>query len=306
MTINEQAGVIWLDGKWMPWNEAKIHLLTFSLHYGLGVFEGIRAYRNETGTCIFRLQAHTERLYRSAHIMKMKIPYSKELLNEVVCDVLRKNNLQTAYVRPICYYGSEGLGLRAQNLQVHMGVAAWEWGPYLGKENLEKGIKVRVSSFTRHHRNHAMCKAKVTGNYVNSVLAAREAVEAGCDEALLLDPQGYITEGSGENFFIYQEGTLITPQTDSCLEGITRDTVIQLAKSMNIKVVERPITRDEAYVAKEAFFTGTAAEVTPIRMIDGREIGDGTRGPITEKLQKAYFDLVQGKLPEFHHWLTKV
>lgn len=306
MTKNEQAGLIWLDGKWMPWDEAKIHLLTFSLHYGLGVFEGIRAYRNETGTYIFRLDAHTDRLYRSAHIMKMKIPYSKELLNEVVCDVLRKNNLQTAYVRPICYYGSEGLGLRAQNLEVHMGVAAWEWGPYLGKENLEKGIQVRVSSFTRHHRNHAMCKAKVTGNYVNSVLAAREAVEAGCDEALLLDPQGYITEGSGENFFIYQEGTLITPQTDSCLEGITRDTVIQLAKSMNIKVVERPITRDEAYVAKEAFFTGTAAEVTPIRMIDGRQIGDGKRGPVTEKLQKAYFDLVQGQLPEFRHWLTKV
>lgn len=306
MTMAEQTGYIWLDGHWVEWKEAKTHLLAFSLHYGMGVFEGLRSYETPNGVCLFRLQAHTDRLYRSAHIIKMQIPYEKEQLQEVQREVVNKNNLKHAYVRPICFYGAEGMGLRANNLSVHVGVAAWEWGAYLGKENLESGIRVRVSSFTRHHRNHAMCKAKITGNYINSVLAVREAMEAGCDEALLLDPQGYITEGSGENFFIFHNGTLITPQTDSCLEGITRDTVMQLAKSMNIPVIERPITRDEAYVADEAFFTGTAAEVTPIRMIDGRMIGKGSRGPITQKLQSAFFDLVQGRNAHYSHWLTPV
>lgn len=306
MALTNQKGYIWLDGEWLPWDEAKTHVLTYSLHYGYGVFEGIRAYQTEKGTAIFRLQEHTERLFQSAQILKMKIPYSQTQLNEVQCEILRKNNLKHAYIRPICFYGAEGLGLRADKLSVHCAVAAWEWGAYLGKENLEKGIKVRVSSYTRHHVNIAMCKAKATGNYMNSVLALSEALECGCQEAILLDPEGYVAEGSGENIFIVRKGVIHTPQLTSCLEGITRETIMQFANDLGLKVIERSITRDELYIADEAFFTGTAAEVTPIREVDGRIVGEGKRGPITEKLQSMFFSQVGGKRAEYPEWLTYI
>ena len=304
--MTSQKGYIWLDGEWLPWQEAKTHVLTYSLHYGMGVFEGLRAYEAKLGTAIFRLQAHTDRLFRSAHILKMPMPYAKDELNQVQQEIIKKNKLKHAYIRPICFYGAEGMGLRADKLKVHVAIAAWEWGAYLGEENLEKGINVRVSSFTRHHVNVSMCKAKATGNYMNSALALREAIETGCDEALLLDPEGYVAEGSGENFFMIRDGVLMTPQLTSCLEGITRATIIQLAEDRGLKVIERSITRDEVYIADEAFFTGTAAEVTPIRQLDGRLIGEGKRGPITTLLQKDYFDLALGLSTKYPQWLTYV
>lgn len=306
MTMENRDGYIWLDGEWLPWQNAKTHILTHSLHYGMGVFEGIRAYEAESGTAIFRLHDHTDRFFRSAHILKMQIPFSKDELNQAQQEAVKKNKLKHAYIRPICFYGAEGMGLRADKLKVHVGIAAWEWGAYMGEENLEKGIKVRVSSFTRHHVNIAMCKAKATGNYMNSILALREAIESGCDEALLLDPQGYVAEGSGENFFIIRNGTLITPPLGSCLEGITRATIIQLAHDRGMNTLERSITRDEVYIADEAFFTGTAAEVTPIRELDGRIIGEGKRGIITTLLQKDYFDLVKGQFKKYPEWLTYI
>ena len=305
-SLADRDGVIWFDGELVPWREAKVHVLTHTLHYGLGVFEGVRAYPTENGPVIFRMNDHTERLFRSAHILNLKIPWSKEEINEAQVQVVRENKLKEAYLRPMCFYGSEGMGLRADNLKAHCIVAAWEWPNYMSPEARDKGIKVRTSSFTRHHVNITMCKAKANGNYINSMLALREALDSGCEEALLLDNEGYVAEGSGENFFLVQRGKLVTPELTSCLEGITRDTVFALAAELNIEVVEKRITRDEVYIADEAFFTGTAAEVLPIRELDGRTIGSGKRGPVTEKLQSMYFDQVLGKRKENSKWSTTI
>jgi branched-chain amino acid aminotransferase len=305
-TMADRDGVIWLDGELVPWREAKVHVLTHTLHYGMGVFEGVRAYKADNGTAIFRLQEHTDRLFRSAKILGMKIQFDKDTINEAQRTVVRDNNLESAYIRPMCFYGSEGMGIRADNLNVHTMVAAWSWGAYLGEENMTKGIRIKTSSFTRHHVNITMCKAKANGNYMNSMMALQEAVSCGYDEALLLDAQGFVCEGSGENFFMVRDGVLYTPELTSALEGITRDTVITLARDIGLKVVEKRITRDEVYIADEAFFTGTAAEVTPIRELDNRPIGSGTRGPITEKLQSMYFDQVLGRSEVYQNWNTLV
>lgn len=307
MSFADRDGYIWFDGEMVPWREAKVHVLTHTLHYGMGVFEGVRAYETEDqGPAIFRLQDHTDRLFRSAKIMGMNMPFSKEQLNEAQKLVVRENDLHEAYLRPMAFLGSEGMGLRADGLQTHVIVAAWEWPSYMSPEALEQGIKIRTSSFTRHHVNISMTKAKANGNYINSMLALREALESGCEEALLLDPEGYVAEGSGENIFVVRDGVLYTPELTSCLDGITRKTVMQLAENDGYKVVEKRITRDEVYVADEAFFTGTAAEVLPIRELDGRVLGNGKRGPITEKLQAQYFDLVRGRRSEHSAWLAPV
>jgi len=302
----DRDGLIWLDGELVPWREAKVHVLTHTLHYGMGVFEGVRAYRTDRGAAIFRLREHTDRLFSSAHILGMTLPYDRETLDAVQRAVVRENGLDSAYIRPMCFYGSEGMGLRADNLEVHCMVAAWEWGAYLGKDNMENGIRIKVSSFTRHHVNITMCRAKANGNYMNSMLALQEALRDGYDEALLLDAEGYVMEGSGENIFIVREGVLYTPDLTSALDGITRKTVLSLADELGIEVVEKRITRDEVYIADEAFFTGTAAEITPIREVDGRAIGTSARGPITERLQGLYFDQVHGRRDEHHQWLTLV
>ncbi|QFY43634.1 branched-chain amino acid transaminase [Candidatus Methylospira mobilis] len=304
MAMDDKDGVIWLDGEWLPWREAKVHVLTHTLHYGCGVFEGVRAYKAEKGTAIFRLRDHTDRLFRSAHIMQMKMPYGKDELDGVQLEAISRNVLSSAYLRPMVFFGSEGMGLHAANLQVHVMVAAWEWGSYLGAENMEKGIRIHTSSYTRNHVNSQMCKAKANGNYINSILAVREAVAAGYDEALLLDHEGYVAEGSGENIFIIRKGVLYTPDLTSALEGITRETLITIAEEQGLRVIEKRITRDEVYVADEAFFTGTAAEVTPIRELDGRTIGEGRRGPITTRLQALYFDYVHGRIAGHADWLS--
>lgn len=306
MLMSDRDGVIWMDGQLVPWREAKVHVLTHTLHYGMGVFEGVRAYHTDQGTAIFRLQAHTDRLFRSAHIMGMPMPYSKDIINEATRATVRENGMEAGYIRPMCFYGAEGMGLRADNLKVHVMIAAWPWNSYLGAENMEKGLRVKTSSYTRHHPNIAMCKAKANGNYINSMLALREALACGCDEALLLDPEGYVSEGSTENVFIVRDGVIYTPETTSALDGITRNTVLTLATEMGLHVREKRITRDEVYVADEAFFTGTAAEVTPIREVDGRAIGAGQRGPLTERLQTRYFDQVHGRRAEHPEWLTLV
>jgi branched-chain amino acid aminotransferase len=306
MGMDDREGVIWMDGEYVAWRDAKVHVLTHTLHYGLGVFEGLRAYSTDKGTAIFRLEEHTDRLYRSAHIVGMQIPYEKDELNEVQQEIVRKNKLESAYIRPIVYYGAEGLGLHADNLSVHVAVASWEWGAYLGAENLERGIRIRTSSYTRHHVNAAMTKAKANGQYINSILALQEALACGYDEALLLDTEGYVAEGSGENFFMVSRGIIYTPELTSALAGITRETIMVLAQELDIPVREKRLTRDEVYSADEAFFTGTAAEVTPIRELDSRTIGEGRRGPITETLQKTYFDQVQGRRNAHAEWLTLV
>jgi branched-chain amino acid aminotransferase len=304
--MDDRDGVIWFDGELVPWREAKVHVLTHTLHYGMGVFEGVRAYKAEQGTAIFRLQEHTDRLFRSAHIMSMKVPFDSETINKAQLSAVKENGLDSAYIRPMLFYGSEGMGLRADNLKVHAIVAAWSWGSYLGADGLEKGIRIRTSSFTRHHVNISMCKAKANGHYINSMLALQEAISCGYDEALLLDNEGYVAEGSGENIFIVRNGVIYTPELTSALDGITRDTIFQLAKEVGIPVKEKRITRDEVYVADEAFFTGTAAEVTPIRELDNRAIGDGGRGPITEKLQTMFFDAVHGRSPQYENWLSYI
>jgi len=306
MSMADRDGLIWLDGEMVPWREAKTHVLTHTLHYGLGCFEGVRAYNTDQGPAIFRLKEHTDRLFRSAHILNMKMPFTKDELNEAQRAAVRENNLDEAYLRPMVFLGSEGMGLRADNLQVHVMVAAWSWPSYMSPEAKELGIKVRTSSYTRHHVNITMCKAKANGNYINSMLALNEAISGGAEEALLLDNEGYVAEGSGENIFIYRDGVLHTPELTSCLEGITRQTILDFCKEEGIPVKERRITRDEVYIADEAFFTGTAAEVLPIRELDGRIIGEGKRGPLTEKLQSLYFDAVKGKLPQHQEWLSLV
>ena len=306
MSMADRDGVIWYDGELVPWRNATTHVLTHTLHYGMGVFEGVRAYNTPQGTAIFRLQAHTDRLFDSAHIMGMKIPYSKDEINEATRAAVRENNLESAYIRPMVFYGSEAMGLRASGLKTQVIVAAWSWGAYMGDEALQVGIKVRTSSFTRHHVNISMTRAKANGNYINSMLALQEAISGGADEALLLDPEGYVAEGSGENIFLVKNGVIYTPEVTSCLNGITRNTILTLAAEHGIEVLEKRITRDEVYIADEAFFTGTAAEVTPIREVDGRQIGAGRRGPITEKLQTAYFDLVTGKTDAHAEWRTLV
>ncbi|MFD2112244.1 branched-chain amino acid transaminase [Thiorhodococcus fuscus] len=305
-TMADRDGLIWLDGEMVPWREAKTHVLTHTLHYGMGVFEGVRAYQTPKGAAIFRLQEHTDRLFNSAHILGMPMPWDRETLNQAQRDVVRENGLESAYIRPMCFYGAEGMGLRADNLNVHCMVAAWSWGSYLGEDNMRNGIRIKVSSFTRHHVNITMCRAKANGNYMNSMLALQEAQRDGYDEALLLDASGYVMEGSGENVFIVRDGVLYTPDLTSALDGITRRTVMTLCEELGLKVVERRITRDEVYIADEAFFTGTAAEVTPIREIDGRAIGAGTRGPITERLQTLYFDQVHGRRDQHPEWLALV
>ena len=306
MSLADRDGVIWLDGELVPWRDARVHVLTHTFHYGLGVFEGVRAYATDRGPLIFRLYEHTDRLFRSAHILGFPIPFEKEVLNEAQRTVVRENDLKEAYIRPMCFYGSEEMGLRAENLKPHCMIAAWEWPNYLTPEARVQGIKVRTSSYTRHHVNITMCKAKANGNYINSILALREAQEAGADEAMLLDNEGYVAEGSGENIFLVENGEIVTPELTSCLEGITRDSVITLAKDLGYKVTERRITRDEVYVADEAFFTGTAAEVLPISEVDSRVIGEGGRGPVTEQLQTIYFDQVMGKRSTYPEWNTQV
>ncbi len=305
-TMDDRDGLIWFDGQWVNWRDAKVHVLTHTLHYGCGVFEGLRAYHAEKGTAIFKMQEHTDRLFRSAHIMNMPMPFSKDEINQAQREAISKNNLDSAYIRTMCFYGSEGMGLRADNLKVHVIVAAWTWGAYLGAENMEKGIRIRTSSYTRNHVNSTMCKAKANGNYINSILALQEALSTGYDEALLLDHEGFAAEGSGENLFIVRNGKLYTPETTSALEGITRDTLMTIAAEQGLSVEVKRITRDEVYVADEAFFTGSAAEVTPIREYDGRAIGSGTRGPVTQKLQALYFDYVHGRKADHAEWLTYV
>jgi branched-chain amino acid aminotransferase len=306
MSMADREGFIWYDGKLVPWREATTHVLTHSLHYGMAVFEGVRAYKTDKGTAIFRLEDHTDRLFNSAHILGIKMPFDKKTITAAQVEAVRVNNLESGYIRPMAFYGSEAMGISAKNLSVHVIVAAWPWGAYLGKEALENGIRVKTSSFTRHHVNIHMSKAKATGNYMNSILAHQEAVQDGYDEALLLDVDGFVAEGSGENVFMVKKGKLYTPDLKSALEGITRDTIIQLAREHGIEVIEKHITRDEIYTADEAFFTGSAAEVTPIRELDNRMIGSGKRGPITEKLQSDYFACVTGKDAKHWDWLTLV
>lgn len=304
MTMADRDGIIWFDGEMVPWRDAKVHVLTHTLHYGMGVFEGIRAYVTPQGTAVFRLTEHIRRLFDSARILAIHMPYNEQTLLDATAAVIRGNNLKSAYIRPVCFYGAEGMGLRADNLKVHAFIAAWEWGSYLGAEGLEKGIRVKTSSFTRHHVNITMCKAKANGNYMNSMLALHEVLACGFDEALLLDTEGYVAEGSGENIFIVRDGVIYTPDLTSALAGITRATILTLASELGLTVREKRITRDEVYIADEAFFTGTAAEVTPIRELDGRPIGNGQRGEITQRLQSLYFDAVQGRYPRHKEWLT--
>ena len=305
-TFADRDGFIWFNGELVPWRDAKVHVLTHTLHYGLGVFEGVRAYRTPKGPCIFRLREHTARLFNSAHILGLELPYSAEEVNAAQVETLRANGLGEGYLRPMAFLGSEAMGLRAKGLTVNLTIAAWPWPNYMDEDAREKGISVRTSSYTRHHVNITMCKAKANGNYINSILALHEALDSGCDEALLLDNEGYVAEGSGENIFIVRDGLLHTPELTSCLDGITRDTVFHLAREAELEIVERRITRDEVYICDEAFFTGTAAEVLPIRELDGRRIGDGQRGPVTERLQSAYFDQVRGQRNAFPEWHTPV
>jgi len=306
MSMADRDGVIWYDGKMVPWRDATTHVLTHTLHYGLGVFEGLRAYETAKGPAIFRLQEHTDRLFNSAHIFMMKIPYDKATLMQAQCDVVKQNKLVSGYIRPIAFYGAEAMGLSAKTLSTHVAIAAWPWGTYLGPEALENGIRVKTSSFTRHHVNINMCRAKSVTTYANSILANQEVGLNGYDEALLLDVEGYVAEGSGENIFIVKQGKLYTPDLTSCLEGITRASVIDLAAEIGIPVIEKRITRDEIYCADEAFFTGTAAEVTPIRELDNRMIGPGKRGPITTQIQTLFFDCVKGRAKNHADWLTFV
>ena len=306
MSMADRDGWIWYDGKLVPWREANTHVLTHSLHYGLSIFEGVRAYNTVDGPAVFRLREHTERLFNSARVYMMNIPFTQEQINDAHREVIRANKLDSGYLRPIVFYGSDKLGVSPKGNQVHVAIAAWPWGAYLGEEGLKRGIRVKTSSFQRHHINVSMVRTKTGGNYVNSILANMEAINAGYDEALLLDTQGFVAEGAGENLFIVRDGKVFEPNMVSGLIGITRRTVIDLAAELGYTVAQMPMTRDDVYLADEAFFTGTAAEVTPIRELDGRAIGAGSRGPVTEKIQTMFFDAVNGRVPKFKHWLTPV
>lgn len=308
MNMATQQGKLWLDGELVDQPEAKVHVLTHSLHYGLAVFEGVRAYETPDGrTAIFRLEEHTERLLNSAKIFQLNVPYSHAELAQAQKDVVHQNGLASAYIRPLIWVGSEKLGIAAKDNSIHAAVAAWHWGAYLGEDGINNGIRAKTSSYTHHHPNVTMCKAKAAANYPVSILANQEATKAGYDEAILMDPQGYVCQGSGENLFLVKNGELHTPDlAGGALDGITRRTIIEFANDLGIKVIERRITRDEFYLADEIFMTGTAAEVTPIREYDDRVIGNGSRGPITEKLQTLYFDVVQGRNEKYKHWLTFV
>lgn len=305
MDLSKINGVIWFDGDMIDWQDANTHLLTHTLHYGLGVFEGVRAYSTKIGPSIFRLDDHTDRLFKSAETVSMKIPYSKEVINEAHQEVIKANNLKEAYIRPMCFYGSEGMGLRADNLKVHVMVAAWEWPSYMEPEARTKGIKVKLSSFNRQVKN-PVSNAKVNGNYVHSIVALNEALENGFDEALMLDADGYVAEGSGENFFIVKENVLYSPDLDSCLDGITRRTILELADELGIAYEIKKLTVEDVLDADESFFSGTAAEVVPINSLDGKTIGSGVRGPVTEKLQSIYFDQVRGVRDLNLSWHTYV
>ena len=305
MDLSKITGEIWFDGEMIDWQDANTHLLTHTLHYGLGVFEGVRAYSTQKGPSIFRLDDHTNRLFKSAETVNMKIPYSKEVLNSAHQEVIKVNNLKEAYIRPMCFYGSEGMGLRADNLKVHAMVAAWEWPSYMEPEARIKGIKVKLSSFNRQVKN-PVSNAKVNGNYVHSIVALNEALENGFDEALMLDADGYVAEGSGENFFIVKEGVLYSPDLDSCLDGITRRTILELAEELGISYEIKKLTVEDVLEADESFFSGTAVEVVPINSLDGNIIGSGDRGPVTERLQSIYFDQVRGVRDLNLSWHTYV
>jgi branched-chain amino acid aminotransferase len=306
MSMADRDGFIWYDGKLVPWRDATTHVLTHSLHYGLAVFEGVRAYKTVSGTAIFRLKEHTDRLFNSAHIYRMPMPYDKATLIEAHKEVVRSNKLESCYLRPIAFYGSEKMGVSPRGAATHVSIAAWPWGAYLGEEGMEKGIRVKTSSYSRHHVNVNMARAKFAGTYANSILANMEATEDGYDEALLLDVDGFVAEGAGENLFVIKDGVIYEPEIASALMGITRNTVITLAAELGYKVIAKRLTRDDIYIADEAFFTGTAAEVTPIRELDNRSIGAGSRGPITTKIQSLFFDVVNGKVPAHADWLSYI
>ena len=306
MIMSDLQGQIWMDGSFCDWKKAKIHILTHTMHYGTGVFEGVRAYETETGPAIFRLVDHTDRLFESADLVGLNIPFTKDQLMQAQCDCVVKNNLKNAYIRPLCFYGSEGMGLRADNLKVHCAVAAWDWGPYLGAEQIEKGIRVKVSPFPKRDPEAMLYKAKATGNYINSMLALRDALSSGYDEALILGTDNSVNEGSGENFFMVKNNKLVTPELITVLDGITRKTIITLAKDLGIETIERKIQLNEAYECDEAFFTGTAAEVTPIIDIDKTKINNGVPGKITQMLQQNYFNLIRGKYGNHDKWLTQL
>jgi branched-chain amino acid aminotransferase len=304
--MSDRDGFIWFNGKLVDWRDANIHVLTHSLHYGMAVFEGVRAYKTDQGPAIFRLDEHTKRWFNSAKIFQMEMPYSQQELIAAQLEVVKANKLESCYLRPLAWIGSEKLGISPKGNQILVSIAAWQWGAYLGEDGLNKGIRVKTSSFSRHHVNVSLVRAKASGYYINSILANQEVTAHGYDEALLLDTDGYVSEGSGENVFIVRDGVLYTPDLASCLAGITRDAIIKIAEDLNIEVREKRITRDEMYCADEAFFTGTAAEVTPIRELDDRIIGNGGRGPLTEKIQNVFFDIVKGKNDKYRSWLTYV
>jgi len=306
MSMADRDGLIWFDGKMVDWRDARIHVLTHTLHYGMGVFEGVRAYDAEGGTAIFRLAEHTRRFFNSAKIFQMELPFDAQTLMQAQKDVVRENKLASCYIRPIAWVGSEKLGVSKRGNTIHVAIAAWPWGAYLGEDGITKGIRVKVSSYTRHHVNVSLVRAKASGYYVNSILANAEVTAHGYDEALLLDTEGYVSEGAGENIFIVRDGVLYTPDLASCLDGITRDAVLRIARDEGIEIREKRITRDEVYCADEAFFTGTAAEVTPIREVDDRTIGAGRRGPVTERLQTTFFNAVAGREARYRNWLTPV
>ncbi len=307
MSMSDRDGQIWMDGKLVEWRDAKIHVLTHTLHYGCGAFEGVRAYNTAQGTAIFRLREHTERLFNSAKILRMKIPFTPEQVMQAQIDVVKANKLESCYLRPLTWIGDQKLGVSPKGNTIHLMIAAWSWGAYLGEEGLRRGIRVKTSSYTRHHVNITMTQAKAVSNYTNSILANMEATDEGYDEAMLLDASGFVSEGAGENLFVVKEGRVCTPDLSAgALNGITRNTVFAICRDLGIPLVEKRITRDEVYIADEAFFTGTAAEVTPIRELDRIEIGAGSRGPVTEKIQSAFFDIVNGRNAKYAEWLTAV
>jgi branched-chain amino acid aminotransferase len=307
MSMSDRDGKIWMDGELVDWRDAKIHVLSHTLHYGCGAFEGVRAYNTVGGTAIFRLREHTERLFNSAKILRMKIPFSPEQVMEAQREVVRANKLESCYLRPLVWIGDEKLGVSPRGNKIHLMVAAWPWGAYLGEEGLKRGIRVKISSYTRHHVNITMTQAKAVSNYTNSILANMEALDDGYDEAMLLDASGFVSEGAGENLFVIKGGKVYTPDLSAgALNGITRNTVFSICQDLGLELIEKRITRDEVYICDEAFFTGTAAEVTPIRELDRIELGSGSRGPITEKIQAAFFDIVNGRNPKYAEWLSKV